>query len=753
MNAKRGIILISTLVIMVVFSIFLMTAVYHMQSSVMATKRVIWDIKSYWATEAGNNIAADSCIITSNFPNSKTLPYNKNSEGVKYGDYLITNDNGVIKGRDDNIGNSFSIYTSDSSEMNVSLKSHFNSTKSSVSSDEIYCLTVGQSGPTICATEFIYKVNNDPNTTFKNINNTTINREEALFVGAALFVGDDLDVNVKDFFNILQKDGTRGCIVSGGAVSISSENNSEEPTWDKCGGLSIGDGIIFANDSCKINGKDIPLGDKDNLSKYGVSVYKKPSATMNPPKFKNPENAVDLPSGIWAFMEMPTKDELQKEEFKALCSAVNSICSDTAEADVSQITKFESYLNKNENYKNWLSCDKYTNVERTQGQKAYIASKFNQVFDKLPNVAGQYVPVFLPDKNSGNTPFATRAKLSSSSINSITYSGMIKAFANGVISENKNESETINLGSNPNSKEYVLSTCKDNNNKDFYLLRYCKNDNIKSRIENVGKHVAFSTTNNKTDYLTMTVIGDLESKDSDSFFSFAVFERNPLNFSEEYKKYLQTAGEDEELYSSSEISQLISQRTECYVPANSRRGLVKLGNGTGSENSIIVNKMHIKGSIQGEGNLRSKAKDITFEGVGSGVTSGDNLVSMWAADDIKIYQVSAANSSDFVTDGTKSKTAEFKGILYASDKIRINVGADNLNFNVSGVVISRGGLMEVNGIKNFTITYDPDLSNEVMEKYIAGWTKITDSLAVDTGNANNDNSTVRVGTFKAFNRI
>ena len=90
---------------------------------------------------------------------------------------------------------------------------------------------------------------------------------------------------------------------------------------------------------------------------------------------------------------------------------------------------------------------------------------------------------------------------------------------------------------------------------------------------------------------------------------------------------------------------------------------------------------------------------------------------------------------------------------YASDKIRINVGADNLNFNVSGVVISRGGLMEVNGIKNFTITYDPDLSNEVMEKYIAGWTKITDSLAVDTCNANNDNSTVRVGTFKAFNRI
>ncbi|MBR0518480.1 hypothetical protein IJJ97_01680, partial [bacterium] len=657
MNAKRGIILISTLAIMVVLSIFLMTAVYHMQSSVMATKRVIWDIKSYWATEAGNNIAADSCIITSNFPNSKKLPYNKNSEGVKYGDYVITNDNGVIKGRDDNIGNSFSIYTSDSSEINVSLKSHFDSTKNSISSGEIYCLTVGQSGPTICATEFIYKVNNDPNTTFKNINNTTINREEALFVGAALFVGDDLDVNVKDFFNILQKDGTRGCIVSGGAVSISSENNNEEPTWDKCGGLSIGDGMIFAKDSCKINGKTIPLGDKNNLSKYGVSVYKKPDATINPPKFKNPENAVDLPSGIWAFMEMPTQDGLQKGEFEALCSAVNAICSDTAEADVSQITKFESYLNKNENYKNWLNCDKYTKVDRTQGQKAYIASKFNQVFDKLPKLTGQYAPVFLPDKKSGNTPFATRAKLSASSINSITYSGMMRAFVNGIVSENKSESETINLDSNSN--EYIINTCKDENNNNFYLLRNNKNNNIKSRIENVGKHVSFSATNNKIDYLTMTVNGNLESKDSDSFFSFAVFERNPLTFSDEYKKYLQTAGEDEELYSSSEISQLISQKTECFVPGNNRRGAVKLGNGTDSENSIIVNKMHIKGSIKGEGNLRSKAKDITFEGVGSGVTSGDNLVSMWANDDIKIYQVSAANSADFVTDSTQAKTAEF----------------------------------------------------------------------------------------------
>ena len=60
MERKRGIVLLCTLAIMIILSVFLMTAVYYTHSSIMVTKRVIWDIKSYWAAEAGNTVAADS---------------------------------------------------------------------------------------------------------------------------------------------------------------------------------------------------------------------------------------------------------------------------------------------------------------------------------------------------------------------------------------------------------------------------------------------------------------------------------------------------------------------------------------------------------------------------------------------------------------------------------------------------------------------------------------------------------------------
>ena len=65
--------------------------------------------------------------------------------------------------------------------------------------------------------------------------------------------------------------------------------------------------------------------------------------------------------------------------------------------------------------------------------------------------------------------------------------------------------------------------------------------------------------------------------------------------------------------------------------------------------------------------------------------------------------------------------------------------------------------MEVNGIKNFTITYDPDISGEILEKYINGWQAITDSLSGSGGSGSetesSNNSSLPLGTFKAFNRI
>ena len=774
MKKNRGMILFCTLAILVILSVFLMVVVHRTQSSLLVTKRVMWDVKSYWAAIAGNNVAADSCIDSKNFPNSSDIPFHENAN---YGGYTIKLEDGVVKGEDTSSESYFTInyknnITGSSDNkcygLSTSLQSHFDSTDAE--NGEIYCLTVGKSfGPTVCGTEFIYNVNYAPNTTFDtNLTNETMTNEQATFVGAALYVAGDLDINVKDYFTILQKDGTRGCIVSGGNVTINSEHNNQPPTWEKSGGLSIGNGSVFAGRSCKINNTNIPLGDSSNFTNYGVSVYQKPNgniSAINDNAFKD-LNGIDVPSGIWAFMEMPSHTDpnkplsgLRENEFKALCNAVNAICPTNAETtDTSQIGKFESYLDKNPNYRTWLNCDTYTKEDSTDAQKAYVASKFNQVFDKLSELDGKYVPVFLPDKDRYDTPFATRAKLSPSSINSITYSGMIKAIANGVISENKVESETINLPLNSNT--YVINTCRDKNGANFYLLRANDNNTLKSRIDTVGQNVSFSAPTAPNEYLTMNVNGNLESKDRDSFFSFAVFERNPENFSSTYQDYLKTAGESDEIYNDYAINQLAQQAEECFVPANDRRGRVQLGNGTNDDNSIVVNKMHIKGAIIGKGSLRAKEKDITFEGVGSGVSSGDSLVSMWAKDDIKIYQASASHLFTSDTDSS----ANFRGILYAHDKIRINVGSDNLNFNLSGVIIttktsSGDGFLEVHGIKNFTITYDPDISGEVLEKYISGWQAMTESLGgsggsgTGSGTNTNLNSELPKPSFKAFNRI
>lgn len=764
MKKSRGMILICTLAIMVILSIFLMVTVHRMQSSSLVTKRMMWDIKSYWAAVAGNNVAADSCIYSENFPYSSKIPFNTTTP--EYGGYRITVENEVVKGEDTSSASSFTINyknniagsssNNHSSGLSTSLQLHFDGTNAT--KGEIYFLTVGQSGPTVCGTDFIYNINNAPNMTFNNnVTNNTITNEQATFIGAAIYVAGNLDINVKNYFTILQKDGTRGCIVSGGNVNINSEKHNQAPTLEQPGGLSIGSGSVFAGTSCKINGTNIPLGDSSNFTNYGVSVYQKPNANIsaiNDNAFKD-LNGIDLPSGIWAFMETPKYTDIKKNEFIAMCNAVNAICPENGEADISQIDTFEKYLDKNENYRTWLQCDKYTKEDRTDAQKAYVASKFNQVFKKLEDFNGKYVPVFLPDRDSYNTPFQTRAKLSPSSINSITYAGMMNALVNGVVSEKKNEAEAITLDSNA----YVINTCKDKQNNNFYLLRANSDNALKTRIENVGQKISFEAPTALNEYLTMQVNGNLESKDGDSFFSFAVFERNPESFSNEYKDYLKTAGESDEIYSDYAINQLM-QKSECFVPANDRRGKVKLGDDTNSDNSIVVDKMHIKGSITGQGSLRAKEKDITFEGVGSGVSSGNSLVSMWSNDDIKIYQTSAANSSIFASDNESN--ANFRGILYAYDKIRINVGSDDLNFNLSGVIITTrtsvgDGFLEVNGIKNFTITYDPDISGEILEKYINGWQAMTDSLSGSGGSGSetesSNNSSLPLGTFKAFNRI
>lgn len=102
-NSQKGVLLLCTLIIMVILSVALMVGVWRMNSSVSTTKRAIWDIKSYWATKAGNTIAADGCLRSREWPKKELLSSFANYE-VKH------EKNNVIKGEDTTCDGSFSIY-------------------------------------------------------------------------------------------------------------------------------------------------------------------------------------------------------------------------------------------------------------------------------------------------------------------------------------------------------------------------------------------------------------------------------------------------------------------------------------------------------------------------------------------------------------------------------------------------------------------------------------------------------------------
>ena len=101
-NSQKGVLLLCTLIIMVILSVALMVGVWRMNSSVSTTKRAIWDIRAYWATKAGNTIAADGCLRSREWPN-------KDFQNT-FNNYKVKHENTVIKGEDTTCDGSFSIY-------------------------------------------------------------------------------------------------------------------------------------------------------------------------------------------------------------------------------------------------------------------------------------------------------------------------------------------------------------------------------------------------------------------------------------------------------------------------------------------------------------------------------------------------------------------------------------------------------------------------------------------------------------------
>ena len=173
-----------------------------------------------------------------------------------------------------------------------------------------------------------------------------------------------------------------------------------------------------------------------------------------------------------------------------------------------------------------------------------------------------------------------------------------------------------------------------------------------------------------------------------------------------------------------------------------------------TENSITAKNINIKGFIYGTGHICSTNGNIIFEAVGSGVDAREeNWVSIWSSNDIIINRVSAIYSTSYGANANLS-TSDFRGILFSQNNLTVDVGEDNLNFTVSGAIIC-GGNMNMVGIRNLVVNYDPSLSSLILGRFINDWNTGTEYIEqkLTEENNNNQNTVINTGKFKMFNRI
>ena len=85
--------------------------------------------------------------------------------------------------------------------------------------------------------------------------------------------------------------------------------------------------------------------------------------------------------------------------------------------------------------------------------------------------------------------------------------------------------------------------------------------------------------------------------------------------------------------------------------------------------------------------------------------------------------------------------------------LTVDVGNDNLDFAVSGAIIC-GNNMNMIGIRNLKVNYDPSLSSLILSKYVANWdTGSTYIKSTLEANTNKKEEYINTGKFKMFNRI
>ena len=867
---QKGVLLFCTLVIMVILSVFLMVGVYRMQSSTMVTKKAVWEIKSYWSARAGNTIAADGCLRSRRWPDT----VDPNAFLKSAGGYTIAKNGSMVIGRDDSSDSAFSIYYinhllsnpskkfSSENVLETALQKKLDDMKTKYDDrdaeynkawaeyiaaktankmadmnkarnkmydflvQELYALTVGKSGPSICGLEFIYGLNTGGNIDKIRDNGATSAGDSTapsrVSVTAAVRVKGSMNVTTNELLHVDQTVGSRPSLIAN-SVSISSVKNPDKPNSYGSQAVDMGEGTIFTN-TCSINGQPItPSYSSSNISSFGVNVFPLNNTNLDVTSPKKINGDTDIPSGTFCFIQLPEK--YSEKEFKATCdsvkelylnpqdfcdiyigvttgikaaldlasfSGVDSESIDLAHCEISEEDAnnifnntfsdaidrvgeiFESdheFISKipgatsqvKENYRNYLIAhmnaliksytrDNFSDSKYGDYEPFFIPANYLGINGKLDNNTYDWYNYFFGRGEMPSELYFTYETLTKSRIYSDFADTMddhvdvqieqtrFSTLLTGLLGLGKNnpEREKAVLKENFNSalKETYGSAyyvCKKISTKDGYINVMEKLKDYTLGVDttswklprNVAKKLSFVSDKNS---LLMKIDTSLGVEDN-GFFNFATFERIG-----NYK----------------------------YNPAQDRRAGIVFSKNADNESvskcGIIAKEIDIKGTVEGTGTLQSTNGDIIFEAVGSGLQQDDNYVALLANGNIKLKQVSAGNAILSWGD----KISRYRGVFQSTGNLDIE-GKDLRTFSLVGTVIC-GGNMDVEGVDNFYITYDPKLSGIVLQYIDNAWTDTFDYMeeAIENDpyeetsyedNNPSDNNYVYSGTFKLFNRI
>lgn len=691
MSRNKGVILLCTLAVMTVISIFLMAAVWRTQNSILMTKRVTQEIKAYWSAKAGIVFAAASVV------NNVEWPFRTSTQ--QGGGFRVTFDNNVVKGEDEESGGAFSIFVksrlaSSSASSSLELCPYarmLNRIDESYPPEkEAYILSVGSCGSSVCGLEIIYGVD-------QNI--------EEISTSAAVYAGGNINAFVDDKVYILQTSGTRPSIISGnGTIIINGTGNLGK---ENDGPLVMGEGIVFLNNSGKLSltGSSssvtlYPSYTASNLVKYGLNVYpvsgiKKPEVTMP----SRPADALKIPSGTYCYVEMPesyTLNEFQSvlnnlryypiEDFveyydkaKTIngytygsgsdvlntqmsvvkCNGEDIQASDTYNYDPQ--TMFDKFFNDMKNSFN-DALGKRGDEEKNKiidQYKFYLTDKVNNTvtsYSANSEVGNKkYEPFFIP-------PGVANTDKENKSL-SLTFKQITEAriFADIVDSLERAEERMENSGSG------LLGLLKK-------LVAYFEVSNIRNRIEEqvkaagddeyVAEKIYYSETEDGKFFTVLKPKKEYNKHYKDEFSFDALRKLNFTVNDQELGLKLSSSfyTEDSDNYFNFATYE---RGVTIYKTAEKRRGFVDLGlSANGAEKGIYSDNINIKGIISGNGQLVAERGDVSIE-AGSALNAGEeNWVAIYARNDIKLSKISAeAGNVTSLEDMSSGHTSDFSVII------------------------------------------------------------------------------------------